>query len=119
MTDAAADRAFLTRLFEAAVAAADPVQVLPRHLPPKPAGKTVVIGAGKGAAQLPAAARRAGRACARSGSGSGHGSVSAAELQLTGIRAGPGPGAETCCTAENRHSPGRAAVASSGNSQTR
>ncbi|WP_172327555.1 glycerate kinase [Mangrovicoccus sp. HB161399] len=55
MTDAAADRAFLTRLFEAAVAAADPVQVLPRHLPQKPAGKTVVIGAGKGAAQLAAA----------------------------------------------------------------
>ncbi|MBE3636869.1 glycerate kinase type-2 family protein [Mangrovicoccus algicola] len=53
MTDA--DRALLTRLFDAAVAAADPVQVLPRHLPPKPAGRTVVIGAGKGAAQLAAA----------------------------------------------------------------
>ncbi|WP_138469619.1 glycerate kinase [Poseidonocella sp. HB161398] len=55
MTDPAADRALLTRLFEAAVAAADPAQILPRHLPPKPAGRTVVIGAGKGAAQLAAA----------------------------------------------------------------
>ena len=45
-------RAFLTRLFEAAVAAADPVVILPRHLPARPKGRTIVIGAGKGAAQL-------------------------------------------------------------------
>ncbi|AXC48354.1 glycerate kinase [Paracoccus suum] len=49
------DRAFLTQLFEAAVAAADPAQILAAHLPPRPKGRTVVIGAGKGAAQLAAA----------------------------------------------------------------
>lgn len=47
-----ADRAFLTRLFDAAVAAADPALALRGHLPARPAGRTLVIGAGKGAAQL-------------------------------------------------------------------
>lgn len=45
-------RRFLTGLFEAAVAAADPRQALAAHLPEPPQGRTVVIGAGKGAAQL-------------------------------------------------------------------
>lgn len=49
------DRSFLTSLFTAAVAAADPVQALRPHLPDRPKGRTVVIGAGKGAAQLAAA----------------------------------------------------------------
>ena len=49
------DRAFLTRLFEAAVAAADPKQAIAAHLPDRPKGRTVVIGAGKGAAQMGAA----------------------------------------------------------------
>ncbi len=49
------DRHFLTRLFDAAIAAADPAQALAGHLPDKPRGRTVVIGAGKGAAQLAAA----------------------------------------------------------------
>ncbi len=49
------DRAFLTQLFQAAVAAADPVAALRGNLPTKPKGRTVVIGAGKGAAQLAAA----------------------------------------------------------------
>ncbi|WP_243721902.1 glycerate kinase type-2 family protein [Meridianimarinicoccus aquatilis] len=48
-------RKFLTGLFDAAVAAADPVQALRNALPAKPKGRTVVIGAGKGAAQLAAA----------------------------------------------------------------
>ena len=43
---------FLTGLFQAAVAAADPKRALSRALPERPKGKTVVIGAGKGAAQL-------------------------------------------------------------------
>ncbi|WP_417604154.1 glycerate kinase type-2 family protein [Primorskyibacter flagellatus] len=43
---------FLTDLFEAAVDAADPMRALGRALPERPSGKTVVIGAGKGAAQL-------------------------------------------------------------------
>jgi glycerate 2-kinase len=49
------DRAFLTALFDAAVAAADPLRALAAHLPERPRGRTVVIGAGKGAAQLAAA----------------------------------------------------------------
>lgn len=49
------DRAFLASLFEAAVAAADPHRALAAHLPARPKGRTVVIGAGKGAAQLAAA----------------------------------------------------------------
>ena len=49
------DKAFLTGLFDAAVAAADPGKVLARHLPGKPRGRTVVVGAGKGAAQMAAA----------------------------------------------------------------
>ncbi|MDX5403153.1 MAG: glycerate kinase [Rhodobacterales bacterium] len=49
------DRAFLESLFTAAVAAADPHQALAAHLPAKPKGRTVVVGAGKGAAQLAAA----------------------------------------------------------------
>ena len=50
MTDA--DRALLIRCFEAAIAAADPKAALAAHLPEKPRGRTVVIGAGKGAAQV-------------------------------------------------------------------
>lgn len=46
------DMTFLTELFETAVAAADPGEALKDHLPDPPAGRTVVIGAGKGAAQL-------------------------------------------------------------------
>ena len=49
------DRAFLTSLFEAAVRSADPLEALRATLPAKPAGKTVVVGAGKGAAQMAAA----------------------------------------------------------------
>lgn len=49
------DRAFLTRLFEAAVRAADPLVALRANLPARPRGRTVVIGAGKGAAQMAAA----------------------------------------------------------------
>lgn len=54
----AAARAFLDRLFRAAVAAADPGEALRGHLPEPPAGRTVVVGAGKGAAQLAAAFER-------------------------------------------------------------
>ncbi|MDX1780003.1 MAG: glycerate kinase [Thalassovita sp.] len=49
------ERAFLTRLFDAAIRAADPETALRSHLPAKPKGRTVVIGAGKGSAQLAAA----------------------------------------------------------------
>ena len=45
-------RQFLSSLFDAAVKAADPLTGIKAHLPEKPKGKTVVIGAGKGAAQM-------------------------------------------------------------------
>lgn len=51
-------RPFLETLFHAAVAAADPEKVLAAHLPEKPKGRTVVIGAGKGAAQMARAFER-------------------------------------------------------------
>jgi hydroxypyruvate reductase len=49
------ERAFLNTLFEAAVSAADPLEALRPHMPTPGLGRTVVIGAGKGAAQLAAA----------------------------------------------------------------
>jgi hydroxypyruvate reductase len=42
----------LRRLFDAAVAAADPMRVIPAHLPPRPAGRVVVVGAGKAGARM-------------------------------------------------------------------
>jgi len=51
----AEDKALLTRLFDAAVRAADPMAALAAHLPERPRGRTVVVGAGKGAAQMAAA----------------------------------------------------------------
>ncbi len=45
-------RDLLTRMFAAAVDAAVPGACLPRHLPPPPAGRTVVVGAGKAAAAM-------------------------------------------------------------------
>ena len=50
MTETA--RALLEALFMTAVEAALPARCLPPHLPPPPAGRTVVIGAGKGAAAM-------------------------------------------------------------------
>ena len=49
------DRTLLSDAFRAAVAAADPRGALRAFLPEKPKGRTVVIGAGKGAAQMAAA----------------------------------------------------------------
>jgi glycerate 2-kinase len=51
-------RAFLEGLFHAAVAAAEPENALAANLPAKPRGRTVVIGAGKGAAQMARAFER-------------------------------------------------------------
>lgn len=45
-------RDVLNALFEAAVQAASPVGTLAAHLPERPAGRTVVIGAGKAAASM-------------------------------------------------------------------
>lgn len=53
-----ADREILAALFREAVRAADPETCLAAHLPGPPTGRTVVVGAGKGAAQLAAAFER-------------------------------------------------------------
>ena len=45
-------RRLLRSLFDAAVAAAQPALCLPRHLPPPPKGRTIVIGAGKASAAM-------------------------------------------------------------------
>jgi hydroxypyruvate reductase len=45
-------RAFLTALFDRAVKVADPLQVVPAHLPDRPKGRFVVIGAGKASARM-------------------------------------------------------------------
>ena len=45
-------RAFLRSLCDAALAAAEPARVLPAHLPEPPAGRTIVVGAGKAAATM-------------------------------------------------------------------
>ena len=45
-------RALLLESFQAALAAADPLQLVPRHLPEPPKGRTLVVGAGKAAAAM-------------------------------------------------------------------
>jgi hydroxypyruvate reductase len=52
--DDASARRFLRSLFDAAVAAATPAVTLPPHLPapPKPPGRTIVVGAGKASAAM-------------------------------------------------------------------
>src|SRR3954469_13777578 len=52
-------RELLVQSFRAAVSAADPLVVLPPHLPPPPSGKTLVVGAGKAAASMALAVERA------------------------------------------------------------
>lgn len=53
-------RSFLQSLFQAAVAAADPLRVLPPALPERPrGGRCVVVGAGKAAASMAQALERA------------------------------------------------------------
>lgn len=49
---------FLRELFDAAVAAADPARCVPGNLPAPPAGRTIVIGAGKASAAMAAAVER-------------------------------------------------------------
>ncbi len=51
-------RALFTSLFDAAVKAADPAAIIPTVLPDRPKGRTIVIGAGKGSAQLAQAFER-------------------------------------------------------------
>ncbi len=51
-------RALLEESFRAAVAAADPLQILAPHLPPAPKGRTFVAAAGKAAASMAVAVER-------------------------------------------------------------
>lgn len=48
-------RRLLREMFDAAIGAADPAKVLAAHLPPRPEGRCVVVGAGKAAASMAAA----------------------------------------------------------------
>ncbi len=48
-------KAFLAEVFAAAVKAADPLAAIRAHLPDRPRGRTVVVGAGKAASQMAAA----------------------------------------------------------------
>ena len=47
-----AQRDLLIESFHAAVSAADPLKILPAHLPAPPKGRTLVVGAGKAAASM-------------------------------------------------------------------
>ena len=51
-------RALLVESFRAAVSAADPLRILPRHLPRPPRGRTYVAAAGKAAASMALAVER-------------------------------------------------------------
>ena len=51
-------RELLEGSFHAAVGAADPLQIVPAHLPRPPRGRTVVVGAGKAAASMAIAVER-------------------------------------------------------------
>lgn len=48
----ATPRELLRQMFDAAIAAAQPTLCLPAHLPPRPAGRLLVIGAGKASAAM-------------------------------------------------------------------
>src|SRR5262245_22310539 len=45
-------RQLLIGSFNAAVAAADPLKIVPAHLPPPPNGRTLIVGAGKASAAM-------------------------------------------------------------------
>ena len=53
----------LQALFHRAVAVADPMRIVPAHLPPKPPGRVVVVGAGKASARMAEAAEAAWGPC--------------------------------------------------------
>jgi glycerate 2-kinase len=52
VAEAGSERALLRLLFDAAVAAVDPMHCVPPHLPPPPRGRTLVLGAGKASARM-------------------------------------------------------------------
>ncbi len=56
-------RTLLRSLFDRAVQVADPIRSLAAHLPPKPAGRVVVVGAGKASARMAEAVEAAWGPC--------------------------------------------------------
>ncbi len=54
---------FLRSLFDRAVEVADPMLSLAKHLPPRPAGRVVVVGAGKASARMAEAVEKAWGPC--------------------------------------------------------
>ena len=52
MSSIANPQRFLRSLFDCAVATADPMRIVPAHLPEKPGGRVVLIGAGKASARM-------------------------------------------------------------------
>jgi hydroxypyruvate reductase len=58
MTTTPAPRALLQAMFHAAIEAAQPSHCVPPHLPPVPAGRLIVIGAGKASAAMAHAVER-------------------------------------------------------------
>jgi glycerate 2-kinase len=54
---------FLRSLFDRALAVADPMQATPAHLPQRPAGRVVVVGAGKASARMAEAVEAAWGPC--------------------------------------------------------
>jgi len=63
MTADCPEHLLLRQLFDRAVEVADPIRSLAAHLPPKPAGRVVVIGAGKASARMAEAAEAAWGPC--------------------------------------------------------
>lgn len=61
--ETAAARILLRKLFDRAVEVADPMRSLAAHLPPRPAGRVVVIGAGKASARMAEAVEAAWGPC--------------------------------------------------------
>jgi glycerate 2-kinase len=56
-------KALLRQLFDRAVEVADPIRSLAAHLPQRPAGRVVVVGAGKASARMAEAVEAAWGAC--------------------------------------------------------
>jgi hydroxypyruvate reductase len=52
MAGSSSPRALLESMFQAAIASAQPAACIPRHLPPAPRGRLIVLGAGKASAAM-------------------------------------------------------------------
>lgn len=57
------DEEFLRQLFAVAVSSADPMKIIPHHLPPRPRGRVLVLGAGKASARMAEAVEQVWGSC--------------------------------------------------------